>query len=234
MARPWRIVDFALVWLGGLAGALLAVTVTDLGTLDDTSLVVVGLAGQYVGNFVVLGVLARRRQSLRMTLEPGDVRYVALGILAQIAVAILLEPLARVLFPDGRPPQQIAEIISDPSAALYLKLAMFGAAVLLAPLAEELMFRGVLLRAIEPWSRWTAIGVTASVFAAVHLLGVDPERFWASALVVAPPILALGVWLGWLTMRKGRLGPAIFLHSGWNLVAAVVLLLPPEMLEPVG
>jgi membrane protease YdiL (CAAX protease family) len=149
-------------------------------------------------------------------------------------VAILLEPLARVLFPDGRPPQQIAEVISDPAASVLLKLTLFSAAAFVAPLTEELMYRGVLLKALEGRGRRVALIGSSLVFAVVHLFGVDPERFLASALIVVPPILALGLWLGWLTLKKGRLGPAIFLHSGWNLVAAVVLLLPAELLESVG
>jgi membrane protease YdiL (CAAX protease family) len=149
-------------------------------------------------------------------------------------VAILLEPLARVLFPDGRPPQQIAEVISDPSASVLLKLTLFSAAAFLAPLTEELMYRGVLLKALLGRGRLFALIVSSAVFALVHLFGVDPERFFASALIVVPPILGLGLWLGWLTIKKGRLGPAVFLHAGWNLVAAVVLLLPAELLESVG
>jgi len=47
-------------------------------------------------------------------------------------------------------------------------------------------------------------------------------------------LFILGVILAWLTHRSGRLGPAILLHSGWNLLAAVVLLLPSEVLEQVG
>jgi membrane protease YdiL (CAAX protease family) len=37
-----------------------------------------------------------------------------------------------------------------------------------------------------------------------------------------------------VTLRTKRLGPAIFIHSGFNLLAAVVLLLPTELLESIG
>jgi membrane protease YdiL (CAAX protease family) len=53
----------------------------------------------------------------------------------------------------------------------------------------------------------------------------------ASAAVFLPPLFLLGMLLAWVTLRTGRLGPAIFIHSGWNLLSAVVLLLPTEMLE---
>jgi membrane protease YdiL (CAAX protease family) len=236
VARRWTIADFALVWLGGLLGTGLALALAQVLELDD-GVVVLGLAGQYAGNLGVLWLLYRLKTdppSLGMSIEPKDLRFVGLGILLQIGAAILIEPLARVMFPDGQPPQEIAEAISDPDASTLMKLVLFSAAVLLAPLTEEIMFRGVLLKAIEPRGRWTTILVTALLFAAVHLLGVSSDRLVASLLVVVPPIFALGVLLAWLTLKHGRLGPAIFLHSGWNLLAATVLLLPPELLETVG
>jgi len=235
VARPWTIVDFALVWVGGFAGTWLFYGVGTMIGLDE-GLIVLGLGGRYLGNLGVLWMLARRRadSTLGLSIEPKDIRYVGLGILIQIASAILIEPLARILFPDGPPPQQIAEIISDPGASVMLKLSLFSAAVLLAPVTEELMFRGVLLRAMEHRGRRIAMVITALVFALVHLLGVDPDRFLASAAVVAPPIFLLGLMLAWLTIREGRLGPAIFLHSGWNLLAALVFLLPGELLESVS
>jgi hypothetical protein len=30
------------------------------------------------------------------------------------------------------------------------------------------------------------------------------------------------------------LGPAIFVHSGWNLLAALVFLLPEDLIDQVG
>jgi membrane protease YdiL (CAAX protease family) len=42
------------------------------------------------------------------------------------------------------------------------------------------------------------------------------------------------VVLAWVTVRTNRLGPAIFMHSGFNLLAAIVLLVPPELLEQVS
>jgi membrane protease YdiL (CAAX protease family) len=47
-------------------------------------------------------------------------------------------------------------------------------------------------------------------------------------------VLILGAVLAWITLRKERIGPALFIHSGWNLLAAIVLLLPTELLESVG
>lgn len=76
--------------------------------------------------------------------------------------------------------------------------------------------------------------ITALVFTLFHLLGLDPSRMLSAAAVVLPQLFIIGLVLAWVTLRTKRLGPAIFIHSGFNLLAAVVLLLPPELLESIG
>ena len=234
MLRSWSVFDFILIWLGGLlgTGVFFAVGVA-LG--DEDLLVLLGLAGQYVGNLGIFLVLARRKddRDIGFEIRPGDLGYIALGLIFQIATAALIAPLAEMLFPDGQPPQEVADAIANADSTLLI-VGFVIAAVILAPVTEELMFRGVLLRALEPRGKRFALVVSALVFSAVHLLGVDTARFWQSAAVIVPPIFVLGLVLGWLTQRSGRLGPAIFLHSGWNLLAAFVLLLPTELLEQVS
>jgi membrane protease YdiL (CAAX protease family) len=76
--------------------------------------------------------------------------------------------------------------------------------------------------------------ITALVFAAFHLIGLPGDRFLQSAAVVMPQLFIVGIVLAWVTLRSGRLGPAIFTHSGFNLLAALVLLIPSELLEPIS
>ena len=228
----WSVVDFILVWLGGFLGAGIGLVA---GLLLENSdwVIVLGLAGQYVGNLGVLWLLSKSKvdSDLGFSVEPRDVRYIVLGLIIQLALALLFLPLAELLFPDGRPPQQVAEAIADAGGSTLLKVSLILAAVILAPVTEELIYRGVLLKALANRSKRLAIVTTAAVFAAVHVIGLDTERIWASAAVVLPPIFALGVILAWVTLRTGRLGPAIFLHSGWNLLAAFVLLIPNEVFD---
>ncbi|HEY4584138.1 MAG TPA: CPBP family intramembrane glutamic endopeptidase, partial [Acidimicrobiia bacterium] len=114
------------------------------------------------------------------------------------------------------------------------RVAAVLVAVLLAPVTEELAFRGVLLKAMGTRARSTIIVVTALVFAAFHVLGLDPARLLEASAVVLPQLFIVGAALAWVTLRSNRLGPAIFMHSGFNLLAAIVLLVPPELLEPVS
>jgi membrane protease YdiL (CAAX protease family) len=103
-----------------------------------------------------------------------------------------------------------------------------------APITEELTFRGVLLKVFEKRGRRVTIVLTSLVFAAFHMLGLPGDQFLRAAAIVFPTIFIVGVVLAWVTLRTGRLGPAIFIHSGFNLLAALVLLIPSEMLEPIS
>ncbi len=232
--RSWSVVDFVLVWLGGFVGAGVFLVVGE--AFSNEWSIVLGLAGQYAGSIAVFLYLARRKDDsdVGFSIEASDFSYIALGVFLQLLVAIASRPLVQNLFPDGQQPQQIARAMSDVDASTLLKIMFFSAAVVVAPVVEELMFRGVLLRALAHRGRAFVIVMTATLWTAVHITGLDMERPMASAAVALPPVFLLGMMLAWLTLRKKRLGPAILMHSGWNLLAAVVLLIPRELLENVG
>lgn len=235
LVKSWSIADFVLVWMGGLFGA--QVLLLSAGRDSSTgSLVLLSLAGSYIGYAGTIWLLSRRKSDadLGLRIEPGDIAYLALGLFLQLAMALLLQPLAELLLPDGGQPQGVAEELLNSAGSTTLQIVLFGAAVLLSPVFEELVFRGVLLKAVIEKSRGFVMTVTATVFALVHILDLDLDNLAASAAVVLPPIFLLGLLLAWLTLRTGRLGPAIFVHSGWNLLAAIVLLVPSELLDSVN
>lgn len=234
MSRSWSVVDFALIWLGGLLGTAVffAVAVT-LGNEDLR--ILLGLAGQYSGSLGTLWLLSRFKDDpdVGFSIQGGDFIYIGLGLILQIVAALLLLPLSNLLFPDGQPPQDVADMIAGADSAV-LQVGLVLVAVVLGPVTEELMYRGVLLRALSVRGDTFALWVSSLVFASVHVLGLNTEFFWQSAVTALPPLFILGLILARLTQRTGRLGPAIFLHSGWNLLAAFVLLLPDELFDQVG
>jgi len=86
-------------------------------------------------------------------------------------------------------------------------LACFAiTAVVLAPLFEETMFRGVLLPVLgrQLGGAW-AVLISAAVFAIAHL-----------SLGELAPLFLLGIGLGWLRWRSGRLAASVFMHALWN------------------
>ncbi len=86
---------------------------------------------------------------------------------------------------------------------------------MVAPLAEELAFRGVLLPAFgRSWGMWPAIAISAVLYAGYHL------NLWLFF-----PTIVLGVALGWLAWTRRSLWPAIALHVLYNGVAVAAAFL---------
>ncbi len=233
MSRSWSVVDFILIWLAGQFGAAIGVSV---GTATGAaSLLLASLVGQYVFALGLLYLLVRRKEEdrLEFTIEGGDFAFIGVGLVLQLGIAFMLDPISRLLFPDGRPEQSVASSLAEADST-SIQITLFVAYVVVGPIAEELVYRGVLLRALESSGRWTAILVSSLVFAAIHLPGLETDQLLRSAALFLPPFFLLGVLLAWLTFRRGRLGPAIFVHSGWNLLAAIALLVPTEMLDQIS
>jgi membrane protease YdiL (CAAX protease family) len=229
--RPWSILDFLFVFLGGLLGSGVFL---GLGTLlgGGELAVVMALAGQYVGHLLVLWGLSRSRVDLGFNVLGSDARYLGAGLLLQLGLAIVFLPLSNLLLPEGDSAQEVSNAIAGLESTSARLIAVLTA-VVVAPITEELTFRGVLLKVVEKRGRGFTIVITSLVFAAFHMLGLPGDQFLRAAAIVVPTIFIVGVVLAWVTLRTGRLGPAIFIHSGFNLLAALVLLIPSEMLEPI-
>lgn len=89
---------------------------------------------------------------------------------------------------------------------------------LVAPVAEELAFRGVVLLACgRKWGMWPAIGISSVLFAVYHMNG------WLFL-----PMLGLGAALGWLTWTRRSLWPSIALHVFYNGLAVAAAFLVPK------
>jgi membrane protease YdiL (CAAX protease family) len=87
--------------------------------------------------------------------------------------------------------------------------AAFVLVVLLGPLFEELLFRGVILHGfLRNYSRGRAIALSALLFATVHL---DARKFL--------PVLVGGLVLGWWRVESGSLWPGLIGHSAMNALA---------------
>ena len=83
---------------------------------------------------------------------------------------------------------------------------------ILAPLAEEVIFRGAVLRTmLEHWEgskRWTAIIISALLFGLAHM---NPAQI--------PHAFLMGILLGWLYERSRSLIPCVVLHCFNNTIA---------------
>ena len=198
---------------------------------EDAS-VILALVGGLVVQMAAIWVLHRRRTEpeLELILEFRDIAYLVVGAVLQVALVILLAPLAEALLPDGGPTMDLTEELMDPGSSFALRATIAFLVVFVGPLVEELLYRGVLVNALLHKGETYVTWVTALVFSVVHVATLTPP-YAATAALVLPPIFVLGVVLVRLRLRTGRLGPPIMTHMGFNAITAAVLLLPPDVLE---
>lgn len=94
-------------------------------------------------------------------------------------------------------------------------------AILIAPVLEEVVFRGLvqsgLMAMAGPTRRWTIVLIGAAIFALMHAAVANP--------LTLPTLFVLGVFLGWMYERTGSLWPGIFVHAAFNLVNIGVVVL---------
>ena len=111
---------------------------------------------------------------------------------------------------DEAAPQQedLEEILGDRAALPLAALAI----VFVAPLSEEIFFRGFIFGGlIRPFGPTGAMLATGLLFGAFHVTGVD-------SLGVVLPFSLIGALFAWLYYRTGSLWPAIATHFLFNVV----------------
>lgn len=162
------------------------------------------VAGELRGGGVVHDFgLELRRQDILL----GGV----VGVGAQVAVIVGYGLWSLLVGPLGAdlPARQLAAKAEGPGIVVTVLLL-----VLVGPVAEELFYRGLLLRTLERlMSPAAALAVSSLVFAAVHF---QVAQF--AGLAVA------GLAFGWLAQRSGRLGPAVAAHMAFNATTVALLL----------
>ena len=217
----WSLLDAGLVLLVGFgAGALAGEALRLLG--EEPSLL------RLLGGATIAAVLSGaallhrlRRRGLEVSSAlgfpvGGTGRALLRGVgeyVAFVPVLFAASLASRALF-ESTPPPRILALLTD-ARGLPLALALF-AIVGVAPLYEEVVYRGFLQPALA-----ARVGsrIAIPAVAAVWALGHEPGA--------RLPIFVLGVFLGFLYRRTGRLGACIGVHALHNaLLVGLWLRLP--------
>jgi membrane protease YdiL (CAAX protease family) len=102
----------------------------------------------------------------------------------------------------------------------------------LAPLMEEMTYRGVLHGALRNRLGGIAtVPVGSAIFAVAHLSGLEVEvdRYWVVAGISMLQIFLFALVLGWLRERDRRIGRAFFAHGAWNAINLIAILSLPYL-----
>lgn len=151
-----------------------------------------------------------------MQSRPWDVfAWTALLSLGSIAPMMLLLEFSGMDMPDELTQALVAMMSSEWG---------YAAVAILAPVAEEMVFRGAILRTLLTMCgsgrHWWAIVVSAMVFGAVHF---NMVQFVNATL--------LGLLLGWLYFRTGSIAPGILFHFVNNSVSFGLFRLMPSSVD---
>jgi membrane protease YdiL (CAAX protease family) len=146
-------------------------------------------------------------------LRPFSLRIVPALVVASFGAEILLSELIFRILP--MPEWLRAYALEQRESGLVLVPLL--AAVVVAPLAEEIFFRGLVLRGFL--ARYS---VTKAVIASSLLFGLFHLNPWQ--MLIALP---LGLWYAWMVLRTGSVLPGMLSHAVVN--ATGLFLLVPLM-----
>jgi membrane protease YdiL (CAAX protease family) len=165
---------------------------------------------------MVVATIVTRNGGLRQT--GINLRRIPAGFLGGILGIAIVLPLIFYInvivawglnhWKQPNPPHELLEILKNHPSA-WLRAADVISAGLVAPIAEEMFFRGLLLTLLRNVfnSSWPAIFFSALAFALVHHWSTWPQIFF------------LGCCLGYAYERSGNLWVSITMHAMFNLTS---------------
>jgi membrane protease YdiL (CAAX protease family) len=218
----WRIAwPIAMVAIGLAVLVVVATAADALGASTDTTTAVATFTASAViliGGLLLIRALpaAQRRVTLASKGRPWTAAATGVGIgLACVVGSGLVIVAGTELDPSAK--RALEDIdVSVGSAWWHIALTTI-AIVLLAPIGEELLFRGLELRGLVRLMPFAlAAPLSGLVFTAAHL---DAYLVWPRAVA----LVLVGWVLAWLYRKRG-MAAAMLAHGTVNAVAAAALI----------
>jgi membrane protease YdiL (CAAX protease family) len=213
----------AQVVVGGIA--FIALGITDV---DDPKTIYAGLIGDvaWLGFMVIW--LVRWHPDWRARIGVFGGRRGVRDALAGLVGGVLLYPgivivglVLTALFEavSGRPtttPDQLPQHLNTPEAIASVILAVF-----VAPVAEELFFRGILFRSIrDRRGFWLGALVSGLIFGLAHY----EAAAWQDTVLLQSIMVFTGVALAYIYERRGNLLANVTAHMVFNVVGVFLIL----------
>ena len=241
-ATPWTFVDvFAGLGVVLLMSMLIAAPIQFANVQGGSALLLVSALPVWIGLLGTTFWACRRHGTgnlvtdLALRFRPVDLA-IGLGAGLGLRFVIGIWTIAYSAITGQQPSGNLDAVLGDGlGTGVWLVINMAVIAII-GPTIEEIFFRGLGLRSAlaSAWRRAGmprfaspqrrvrySIAATSLIFALLHLSEVNDLT---SAIVLLPGLFLAGWLLGWLTIRTGRLGPAIVTHVVFNGVAVIALL----------
>lgn len=207
-----RYLLFQLVFLGPLLSLLLtALGITGNGLVLDTAYFIVNFGS------VVWIFRSYLWQSCKHGLAHwGKVLMAAgIGFAVQFVLSLGLDALIHWMNPDFYNVNDAGFV--EYSRANFL-LTVFGA-VILVPLTEETLFRGLVFGALHQRNRFLAYLVCVVFFALIHVMGYIGSTAPSVLLLCFIQYLPAGFALAWAYEFSGSILAPVLIHTAVNAIA---------------
>ena len=137
--------------------------------------------------------------------------WVLIAGLGYFLVEVFLEQYISFPDEDGDWKEALGAMMQNPLGIIEV--------CLLAPIVEEAVCRGAILRALlkKNWNCWVAIVVSAMVFGLAHM-----------NLTQGVPAFVWGIFIGWIFYRTRSIWPGVIIHMMNNTFATIASFCLPE------
>lgn len=143
----------------------------------------------------------------------GLILYPVIAFVVGVALTVLFRALSGQ---ETTTPDQLPNDLSPTAAAASVVLA-----VLVAPIVEELFFRGIVFRSVrDRRGFWTGAIVSGLLFGAVHYV----PAAWQDTLLLQSIMVFTGIGLAWIYERRGNLVANIASHMIFNTIGIILIL----------
>ncbi|MCH7871151.1 MAG: CPBP family intramembrane metalloprotease [Planctomycetes bacterium] len=202
--------------------------------VSHTVMTIVG-AAKLLACVLITLILARVRSFAPASLTasaPPPLSFLRMSRLAIAGTLIILPIVAlqlnmgqilwRWYSPTPLPVHNTFEALRDSEWGTAGVVQLFVMAIVVAPITEELLFRGLLLQLICRYTRrtWVAIALSGALFGLVHL---DLPQ-------AVLPLTSMGIILGYVRVKYRSIELCILIHALFNAQAMVTAFLAPELI----
>lgn len=222
---------FTLLW--GIIGSVLSEPMRQaaatLGSSEFLLVQALDAGVKLIVSTVMIGLLAARPPrwtGMRHTPWPTILRMALAATLALVALTALQLHTGQIIWgwlhPDETPPiHPILECLHQNAWGTMGTALLCFSAVVIAPLAEELFFRGLLAPALwkATGSGWIAALLSGAAFGFIH---GQPQDI--------APLITMGTALAVLRFTTGSVPLCILIHALFNARTIAAALLAPELL----
>jgi membrane protease YdiL (CAAX protease family) len=164
----------------------------------------------------VLGFPAkgRRVKEVAIAIGMGPVVYTGAALVAAVVLSVLLGAISGR---DATTPEQIDAQSLSAGAKVFTVLV----AVVVAPIAEELVFRGIIFRSLRDHRGfWIGAVVSSLLFGLVHFVPAP----WQDTVLLQCTMVFTGLALAAIYEWRGNVLSCIVTHMSFNTIGIILIL----------